>query len=143
MRLHAVGFAHHDWSAYRHPDEADGRIIPSAAFASGLSSGDFPVLPLDVRESFPSLGVHPLLPPVLKHFGFACADSQHPARSRLAYNCQREWAWSVCCAFMAEVHVNARVFLQPLQTVTHFERLVTSLPDASVHPSERGSSHVP
>ena len=63
MRLHAVGFSHRDWSIYRHREERDGRVVPSAAFASGLAPGDFAALPTDFWDAFPSLGVHPLLPP--------------------------------------------------------------------------------
>ena len=48
MRLHAVGFSHHDWSTYRHREEKDGRVVPSSAFASGLAPGDFRSLPTDV-----------------------------------------------------------------------------------------------
>ena len=143
MRLHAVSFSHRDWSTYRHREERDGRVVPSSAFASGLAPGDFAPLPTDIWDAFPSLGVHPLLPPVMEHFGFACADTQQPAHPQLAYNYGRKWAWSVCCAFMAEVHVNARVFLQPLDTIAFVERLAVGFPDASLHPSERGSCHVP
>lgn len=74
MRLHSIGFAHQDWPSCRRKDEADDRIIRSAAFASGLCPMDFPVLPLDVMEAFPSLRVHPLLFPTMNHLGFACVD---------------------------------------------------------------------
>ena len=86
---------------------------------------------------------YPLLPPVMKHFGFACADLQHPAHPRLTYNYEREWAWSVCCAFMTEKYVAARAFLQPSHLVAYLQPLVTKLPDATMHLSERSSSHVP
>lgn len=84
MRLHSVGFAHYDWSGYRLENEA-----------SGLSAGYFPPLPSIVRDRLPSVGIHPLLPPVLKHFWFICADLPHPTYSRLAVNYECEWAWSV------------------------------------------------
>lgn len=50
-RLHAVEFAQHDCSAYRHQDERDGRVVPSAAFASSLASGDPPSLPMNVMDT--------------------------------------------------------------------------------------------
>ena len=77
MRIHQIALAPTDWSAYRHRDEEDGRVLPSASFSPGLSRGDFPELPVAVGESLPSLGVHPLLPYVVKHFGFACSDPRH------------------------------------------------------------------
>ena len=143
MRLYAVGFAHHDWVAYRGENEADGRVVPSAALASSLAVRDFAVLPAGVRESFPFLGVHPLLPPILKHHGIACADRQYPAHSRLAFNYEREWAWSVCCAFMSEVCMNRRAFVQPKPTVAFVRRVASGLPDVALHPSEHSSAHVP
>ena len=95
MRLHSIALAPHDWSAYRHASEADGRVLKSASFERGLSVGDFPTLPASIVEVFPSLGVHTLLPYALKHFGFACADPNHPAREALLSNAELEWAWSV------------------------------------------------
>ena len=62
MRLYSVAVAHFDWSAYRAPVEEDGRVFLSASFERGLSVRDFPELPPSVRDSFPSVGVHPLLP---------------------------------------------------------------------------------
>ena len=44
-----------------------------ACFEHGLSSADFPTLPAVVRDSFPSLVIHALLPYVLNNFGFAFA----------------------------------------------------------------------
>ena len=78
MHLHAVAVAHHDWAAYRGPDEADDRVFRCSSFVGGLTPGDFPALPNAVMGPFPSLGIHPLLPFILKHFGYACADPRHP-----------------------------------------------------------------
>ena len=44
---------------------------------------------------------------------------------------------------MVEVRVNARVFLQTLNTIAFIKRPSVDFPDASLHPSERGSCHVP
>ena len=62
MRLYSVAVAHFDWSAYRAAGEGDGRIFLSTAFERGLSVRDFPELLPSIRDSFPSVGVHPLLP---------------------------------------------------------------------------------
>ena len=103
---------------------------------------NFPELPSSVRDSFPSVEVHPLLPPALKHFGFACADSAHPAHLRLAYNYEREWAWSLCSAYMTEVSIKERVFVQTCQIIAWIERLAPGLPNASLHPLEHHSTHL-
>ena len=44
---------------------------------------------------------------------------------------------------MAEVHANKRVFLQPDSVITFVERVASTLPQARIHYSEHGSSHVP
>ena len=62
-----------------------------------------------MRESLPSFGVHALLLYALKHFGFACSDPDHPAHADLAHNVEREWAWALGNAFMAEVYLPARI----------------------------------
>ena len=142
MRLYSVAVAHFDWSAYPAAGEEDGCVFLSAAFERGLSVHDFPELPPSVRDSFPSVGVHPLLPPVQKHFGFACADSAHPAHPRLAYNYEREWDWSLCSAYMTEVSINERVFIQLCQTIAWIERLTPGLPTAFFHPLEHHSPHL-
>ena len=49
----------------------------------------------------------------------------------------------MCCAFMAEVHANMRVFLQPNPIITFLERVASNIPEVAIHPSEHGSSHVP
>ena len=134
-----MAVAHLDCLAYRAAGEEDGGVFLSAAFERSLSVRDSPELRPSVRDSIPFVGVHPLLPPVLKHFGFACADSVHPAHPRLAYNYEREWAWSLCSAYMTEVSVSERVFIQPCQTIAWIEPLAPGLPNASLHPSERHS----
>ena len=123
---------------YRRSEEENGRVFAPAAFEQWLSTGDFPLLPLTVRENFPSLGIHPLLPYVLKHFGYAAIDPVHPARALLLDNYEKEWAWSVGCAFMAEVCVQGRVFLQPDKTMTFLARLGPYLPLVPPHPLGRG-----
>ena len=134
MRLHFVAVAHHDRAAYRGPDEADDRVFRSSAFVRGLNSGDFPSLPNAVMSSFPSLGVHPLLPFILKHFGYACVDARHPARALLQHNVEREWAWSISNAFMSEVSINRRVFVQPSRVLAYLEGVFGDLPNVSLHP---------
>ena len=116
-------------------------MFRSSAFPSGLVASDFAELPPSVKESLPSLGVHPLLPPTLTHFGFSCMDRQHPVHPRLVFNYEREWAWALCSAYMAEVCVNSRIFIQPTQTIAFLERVTPGIPNASIHPSERASPH--
>ena len=142
MGLYSVAVAHFDWTAYRAAGEEDGRVFLSAAFERGLSVRNFPELPPSVRDSFPSVRVHRLLPPVLKHFGFACADSAHPAHPCLVYNYEREWAWSPCSAYMTEVSINERALIQPCQTISWIERQAPGLLNASLHPLEHHSPHL-
>ena len=142
MRLHSIAVAHLDWAAYRRDDEKDGRVFRSACFEHGLSPADFPVLPAMVRDSFPSLGVHPLLPYVLKYFGYAFAEEIHPAYPTLVSHREREWAWSVCNAVSTELGVNGRVFVQSAATLDFLERVTPGLPRVSLNPSDRGYSHV-
>ena len=92
MRLHGVPISTHDWAVYRRSDEEDGRVFRASAFERVLSPGDFPPLPTVVREALPSLGVHPLLPYLPKHFAFICADPRHPAYTAVVFNLEREWA---------------------------------------------------
>ena len=140
MRLHAV--AHHDWAAYRGPEEADDRVFWSSAFVGGLTPGDCPSLPNAIMGSFPSLGIHPLLPFILKHFGYASTDAHHPARALLLHNCEREWVWLVSNAFMSEVSINQREFVQPSKVLAYLERVIVGLRNVSLHPLERNSPHV-
>ena len=86
------------------------------------------MLPLNVRETFPSLGIHPLLLYVLKHFGYAAIYPGHPAGALLLKDFEKEWTWSIGSACMAEVCVQGRVFLQPDKTVTCLARLGPYLP---------------
>ena len=129
MRLHSIAVAHHDWAAYRGPDEADNRVFRSPAFVGGLTPGDLSSLPNAIIGSFPYLDIHPLLPFILKHFGYACADAHHPARALLQHNCEREWAWFVCNAFMSEVSINRRVFVQPPKVLAYLESVIVGLPN--------------
>ena len=84
MRLHAVAVAHHDWAAYRGIDEADDRVFRSSTFVGALTLSDSTLLP--TMGSFSSPGIHPLLLFILKHFGCACTDGQHPARALPQHN---------------------------------------------------------
>ena len=79
---------------------------------------------------------------MLKHLGFACADSAHPDHPRLAYNYERDWAWSLCSAYMTEVSINEGVFIQPCQTIAWIKRLASGLPNASLHLLEHHSPHL-
>ena len=142
MPLHAVAVAHQDWAAYRGPVEADDRVFRSSSFVGGLTPGDFPSLPNAVMGSFPSMGIHPLRPFILKHFGYPCADTRHPGRALLQHNCDREWAWSISKAFMCEVSINRRVLVQPPRLLAYLERTIERLPNLRLHPFERNSSHV-
>ena len=143
MRLHHVAIAPHHWAAYRYSGEADGRVFRSAVFADGLSPRNFPPLPDAVGDALPSLGVHPLLPYALKHFGAACTDPRHPSYVNLMYNVEREWAWVVGNAFMNEVSIHGRVFAQPTGILAHLGRVAWNLPNVPLHPLERSSLHVP
>ena len=143
MRLHSIYLAPHDWSSYRQAGEVDGRVLRSALFERGLSTDDFPELPTSIREVFSSLGVHVLLAYALKHFGYACSDRHHPAHEVFIYNVEREWAWSVGNAFMNEVSVNARFFVQPGAVLCFLGRVAAELPDVPLHPHEHGTQHVP
>ena len=143
MRLHHVSIAPHDWAAYRHSGEADGHVFRSASFKEGLSPSDFPRLPEMVRVALPSLGVYPLLPYILKQFGVACADWTHPAYDDLIHNVEREWAWALGNAFLNEVSIHGRVFVQPTGVLAHLGRVAWSLPSIPLHPLERSTPHVP
>ena len=90
MRIHSIAVAHLDRSAYRRADEKDGRMFRSACFEHGMSQADFPALPAMVRDSFPPLGAHPLLPYVLKYFGYTFAEEGHPAYPKRLSKCERE-----------------------------------------------------
>ena len=63
VRLYAVGFAHHDWAAYRGEREADGRVVPSAVLASGLAVRDFSALPRACGRVFLPWGYIPCYRP--------------------------------------------------------------------------------
>ena len=140
MRIHSIAVARLDWSAYRRADEKDGSVF--RCFEHGLSPADFPALPAMVRDSFPSLGVHPLLPYVLTYFGYAFAEECHPAYPALVSHCKREWAWSVCNAVSTELGVNGRVFVQSAATLDSLGRVTPELPKVSLNPSDQGSTHV-
>ena len=59
MRLHLVAIAPHDWAAYRHCGEADGRVFRWAIFADGLSPRSFLSLPDAVGMVFLRWGCTP------------------------------------------------------------------------------------
>lgn len=141
-RMHSIVMAHCDWSVYRRDDEKDRRVFRSACFERGLSTADFPFLPPVVRDSFPSLGVYPILPYVLKIFGSAVVHPDHPASECLSYNCERDWAWSVCNAVSTKMGVNSRVFLQPASVLDFLRRVTPELPSVSLNPSDRDTTHV-
>ena len=109
-----IALSPNDWSAYCHTEDENARVFPSAAFSPGLLRSDFPVLPAAVGEALLSLRVHLLLPYALKHFGFACRDPKHPAYADLVYNFEGKWAYSLCNAFMIQVSLHGRAFVQPL-----------------------------
>lgn len=141
MRLYAIAVSPHDLPTYRHREEDDGRVFRSAPFEQGIILRDFPELPEAVRESLPSFGVHALFPYALKHFGFACSDPDHPAHAELVQNFQREWAWALGNTFMAAVHINRRVFLQPIGVLAFLERVAVDLPVVPPHHLEVNSKH--
>ena len=141
MRLYGIAMSPHSWATYRHCEEDDGRVFRSASFEQGITPKDFPELPKVVRESLPSFGVPALLPYALKHFGFACSDPDHPAHADLVHNVEREWAWAFCNAFMAEVHINRRVFVQPIGVLAFLGRVAFDLPVVPLHPLEANSKH--
>ena len=143
MRIHQIALASTDWSGYWHRDEEDGRVFLSASFSPGLSRGDFPELPVAIGGSLPSLGVHPLLPYVVKHFGFACSDPRHLVYEDLVYSLEQEWAWCLCGAYMNEVWLHGRAFVPPVEVLSFLGRLAPTLPDGPFHPVERGSPPVP
>lgn len=138
-----MALALNDWSAYRHTDDEDSPVFLSAAFSSRFSRSHFPELQAVVGEALPSLGVHPLLPSTLKHFGFACGDTKRPAYGDLVCNFKREWAWSLCIAFMSEVSQHRRTFVQPVGLPSSLGRVASSLPDVPLHHLDHGSPHVP
>ena len=127
MRIHSIAVAHLDWSAYWRADGKDGHVFRSACFEHGLSPADFPTLLAVVRDPFLSLRIHPLLPYVLKYFEYALAEEDHPAYLNLVYNCEREWAWSVCNAISTELGVNVRVFVQSAATFDFLGRVTPEL----------------
>ena len=75
-------------------------------------------------------------------FGYAFAEEGHPAYPTLVFDCEREWAWSVCNAVSTELGVNGRVFAQSAATLDFLERVTPGLPRVSLSPSDRGSSQV-
>lgn len=68
-------------------------------------------LPLELRESFQSLRVHPPFPHILNLVGYASADHRHPAQLKLASNYVHNWARSLFWAFMVEFYTETRVSL--------------------------------
>ena len=78
LRIPSIAVTHLYWPAYRRADEKDGRVFRSSCSEHGMSPSSFPKLPKVVRDSFSSLRVHPLVPCVLKYFGFAFAGKDHP-----------------------------------------------------------------
>ena len=86
--------------------------------------------------------MHPLLLFALKHFGFACADREHPVHADLSYNFEGEWAWSLGNALMTEVGVSARAFVQPPEVLAFLGRVSPGLPVVPLNPLEEGSQHV-
>ena len=87
--------------------------------------------------------MHVLLPYVVKHFGFACSDPRHPVYDELVYDFEREWAWCLCSAYMNEVWLHGRAFVQPVEVPSFLGRLAPTLPDVPFHPSERCSPPIP
>lgn len=130
-----------DWSPYRRDDEEDACKFSSSAFASGWVSSYFSELPLSIRDSLPSLKVNPLLPLDLKHFLFACADSQNFSEISAVYNYEREWDFGVRSALIAEARVK-NVLIQPSEAVAYIEKLGENLPSGNVHTSTHRSFHV-
>ena len=141
MRLYGIVVWPHDWATYRHREEDDGRVFSSASFEQVITPRDFPELQEVVRESLPLFGVHALLPYALKHFDFACSDLDHPAHADLVHNVEREWAWALGNAFMAEVHINRSVFVQPIEVLAFLGRVAFDLPIVPLHPLEANSKH--
>ena len=99
--------------------------------------------PVDNHSPTPSLGVHLLLPYFLKHFGVACSDPSHPAFADLMYNVEREWAWALGNAFMNEVSIHGRVFVQPIEVLAYLGRVAWDLLSVPLHLLERSTRHVP
>lgn len=114
-----------------------GRLFP------GWSISHFPELLSVVGEALPSLGVRSILPYTLIHFGFACGDPKHPACDDLVYNFEREWAWTLCNAFMSEVSQHGRAFIQAVGMLSCLSRVAPLLPDVPLHPLQDGPPHVP
>ena len=141
MRLYGIPVSPHDWANYRHREEDDGRVIRSASFEQGITPRDFPELPEVVRESLPSFRVHALLPYALKYLGFACSNPDHPAQADLVHNVEREWAWALGNAFIAEVHINRGVFVQPIGVLAFLGRVAFDLLAVPLHPLEANSKH--
>ena len=82
-----------------------------------------------------------MLPYALKHFGFDCSDLDYPAHAELIRNFEREWAWALGNSFMAEVHINRRVFVQPIRVLTILGRVAFDLTFVPIHPLEANSKH--
>ena len=59
----------------------------------------------------------------------------------LAHNFEREWAWALGNAFMAEVHINRRVFVQPIGVLAFLGRVAFDLPAVPLHPLEANAKH--
>ena len=142
MRLHDVAITPPDWTVHRRSDKEYGRVFRASTVENGPSPGYFPPLPAVVREALPSLGVHTLLPFVLKHFSIVCADPQHPAYVDVMYNLEREWAWSLGNPLMNEVSVQNRVFVQPPEMLAFLGKVAADLLRVPLHPLERISTYV-
>ena len=117
-------------------------MFRSSAFEQGLPPADFPALPEEIEGALPSLGANPLLSFALKHFGFACADREHPVHADLSYNFEREWAWSLGNALMTELRVTTRAFVQTPEVLAFLGRVAPGLPAVPLHPLEEGFQHV-
>ena len=59
------------------------------------------------------------------------------------YNVEKEWTWAVGNAFMNEVSIHGRVFVQPTGVLAHLGIVAWDLPIVSLHLLERSSLHVP
>ena len=141
MSLYGIAVSPHNWATYRHREEDDGRVFRSAFFEQGITPSDFPELPEVVRESLPSFGVHALLPYASKNFGFACPNPDHPAHADLVQNVELEWSCALANAFMAEAHINRRVFVQPIGVLAFLGWVAFDLPVVPLHPLEANSKH--
>ena len=59
------------------------------------------------------------------------------------YNVEREWAWALGNAFMNEVSIHGRVFVQLIEVLSSLGRVAWDLPCVPLHPLERSTRHVP